>query len=110
MPSGITVPGYRGLDQLFWIAQQFFRRHVLGKFCPQESFVRRVLEQAPNQISHAGQQLANRTVFPDAIPHLHQRALDGAGHAVKQLELEPAGINAELIRDRLRVRDAADVM
>src|SRR5262249_41596723 len=37
-------------------------------------------------------------------------ALDRAGHTVKQLELEPCGIDAELIRDGLRVRDTADVM
>jgi len=82
----------------------------LGEAMPHEALVRRVLEQAPNEISHAGQQLADWTIFPDAIPHLDQRALDRSGHAVKQLEFEAAAINTELIRDRLRVGNTADVM
>src|SRR5207253_8860956 len=32
------------------------------------------------------------------------------GHAVKQLKLEATGINAELVCDSLRVRDAADIV
>ena len=97
-------------DKFNWIAQQCFGGNVLGKFRAQETFVGSVLEQTPNEIGHAGQQLADRTIFADAITHFDQRALDRAGHSVEQLKLETAAVDAEFFGERLRVRDAADVV
>ena len=37
-------------------------------------------------------------------------ALDRAGHAIQQLKFETAAIDPEFVRDRLRVRDAADIV
>ena len=82
----------------------------VGKLRFQESFVRRVLEQSPDEIRHAGQQFADGTILADAITHLDQRALDRAGHSVEQLKLEAALIDSELFGVGLRVRDAANVM
>ena len=39
-------------------------------------------------------------IFADAITHLDQRALDRAGHSVKQLEFEAALVDAELLARR----------
>ena len=57
-----------------------------------------------------GKQVRPPAVFAHAITHLDQRALDRTSHPVKQLEFETTAIDAELLRHRLRVGDAADVM
>src|SRR5205085_11794677 len=80
------------------------------KFRTQETFVRSVLEQTPNKIRHSRQELADWTVFTNAITHFDERAFDRTGHAVEQLELETAAIDSELIGQRLRVRDAANIV
>src|SRR5207237_5350080 len=46
----------------------------------------------------------------NAITHFDQRALDRAGHAVEELELETAAVDADLFRERLCMRDAADIV
>ena len=93
-----------------WVAQQFFGGSVLGKFCAQKSFIRRVLEQASHQVGHARQQLAHRAVFAHAITQLDERTLDRTGHSIKQLKLETTAIDPEFVRKRLCVRDAANVV
>ena len=92
------------------IAQQFCFGNIVGKFGAEKAFVGSVLEQTANEIGHAGKQFADRTIFADAITHLDQRALDRTGHAVEQLKFETAAVDAELVRQRLRVSDAADVV
>src|SRR5262249_993481 len=106
LPRGVGTLRY----DLFGIAQQFRFRNVFGKFRAQKTLVRCVLEQTANEISHSRQEFAHRAVFADAITHLDERTLDRAGHAIKQLELEPTSVDAELFRERLRVRDAPDIV
>src|SRR5207244_1860996 len=84
-------------DKLRWIAQQFPFGNVVRKFRAQETFVGSVLEQTTNKISHTGEQLADRTVFANAITHFDQRAFHRPGHAVEQLKFETAAIDPELI-------------
>src|SRR5256714_2622887 len=98
------------LEELVRTAQQFFRRNILGEFRAQKSLVRSVLQQSPDKVGHSRQQLADRAVFANAITHFDQRALDRAGHAIQQLKFETAAIDPEFVRDRLRVRDAADIV
>ncbi len=63
-----------------------------------EGFVARVLEQAPHQVSHAGDELAERRVHAHALVELRQRDLQRVGHPVERLELDvPLG---ELRRSR----------
>src|SRR6266540_3993798 len=76
----------------------------------QKSFIRRVLGQASNKISHAGKQLADRAIFADAITHFHECALDRPGHSVEQLKLKAAAIDPQLVRERLCVCDTANVV
>ena len=83
---------------------------MFGKFCAQKSFVRSVLEQAPNEIGHSGKQLAYRAIFADAISHLNERPLDWSGHSIEELKLEPAAVDSELVREGLRVRDSAHIV
>jgi len=101
-----AIPSY----QFSWVAQELFFRNILSKFCAQKPFIRRVLEQASNQISHAWKQLADRTIFADTIAHFYQRTLDRAGHPVEQLRLKAAAIYPELVRKHLCVRDTASVV
>src|ERR1043166_7763391 len=93
-----------------WSAQQFLLRDILGEFGAQKSFVGSVLEQTANEIRHAAEQLADRTIFANAIAQVDKRTLDRAGHAVEQLELTPARRDLQLVRDGLRGGDAAHVV
>src|SRR5262249_29272041 len=52
----LTVPSDQRLFE--WIHQQTLLGHVLGEAGPQEGLVSSVLEQAPDQVGHAGQELA----------------------------------------------------
>src|SRR6266480_823021 len=61
MPGAVRTLG----DEIGWITQQFFLGNVLRKFGAQETFVRSVLEQTTNEIGHAGQKFADRTIFSD---------------------------------------------
>ena len=97
-------------NEFIGIAQKFNSGDIVRKLCPQEAFIGSIFKQSPNEIRHAGQQFADRTIFAHAITHLDQRALDRTGHAVKQLKFEAAAIDAELFRHGLRVGDAADVV
>ena len=97
-------------DQFLWIAQQFRRGDILGKFCAQKSFIGRVLKQPPYEVGHSREQLSDRAVFANAITHFDQRALDRPGHAIQELKLETAAIDSEFVRERLRVRDAANIV
>src|SRR5437660_10748026 len=97
-------------NDLTRIAQQFFGRNVLGKFGAQKSFMGSVLEQAANKIRHPWQQLADRSVFTNAITHFDQRALNRASHALEELELATASNDTERFRGRRRMCDAADIV
>ena len=44
------------------------------------------------------------------MTHLYQRPLDRAGHPVEQLKLKATAIYPKLVRERLCMRDAADVV
>src|SRR5207302_8720373 len=92
------------------IAQKGLLRHILREFRAQESFVRSILEEPPNQVRHAGQEFADGTIFTHAISHLNESAFDWSRHSVKQLKFETAAINAELISESLRIGNAANVM
>ena len=73
------------------IHQQLLRRDLLGKARPQERIVRRVFQQPPHEVRHAGNQLAERHVDPQAVAQVDERLLLGVGHAVEHLQLEAAG-------------------
>src|SRR4030095_8722454 len=75
-----------------------------------KSLVRFVLEETSNQIRHPGKQFADRTILAYTITHFYESALDRPSHAVEQLELEAALVHPELVRSRLRVRNAANIM
>src|SRR5438477_10108554 len=92
-------------DEFLWIAQQFRRGDILGKFCAQKSLIGRVLKQPPYEIGHSRQQLSDRAVFANALTHFDQRALDRRGHAIQELKLETAASDSEFVRLRLRVRE-----
>ncbi len=100
----------RGADQLIRVAQELNGGGVLGKFGAQEPLVRGVFEEASDEVGHAGEQLAHRAVFAHPVTHLDERAFNRAGHAVKELELEPAFLEAELGRESLGVGNGTDVV
>src|ERR1043166_1699292 len=93
-----------------WSAQQFLLRDILGEFGAQKSFVGSVLEQTANEIRHAAEQLADRTIFANAIAQVDKCALDRSGHAVEQLELKPARWDFKFMGDCLRGGDAPNVV
>src|SRR5439155_24926848 len=68
--------------QITRIAQQLGSRNVLGELRAQESFIRGIFKEATHQIRHSRQQFAYWRIFPDAIIHLDQRALDRTCHSV----------------------------
>ena len=92
------------------IAQQYFLGNIVGEFRAQKTLVRSVLEQTANEIRHSRQQLADRTIFANAISHFNKRPLDRTGHAIEQLKFEAGAIDPEFVGERLRMRDAADVV
>ena len=71
------------------ITKQRLRRGIFAEFRSQETFIGSVLEQTPHKVSHAGQRLTERTVFPHTIPHPAEGLLDRFRHPVKHLKLEP---------------------
>ncbi len=103
------VAGARG-DKRGRIAEQGESGGVVGEFGAEEPFVGSVLEQSPNEISHAREQFAHGAILTHAKAHLDKGALDRAGHAVEELEFVAALVDAHLVGQRLRVRDAAHIM
>ena len=84
------------------IAEQQVGRRLLRNAGPQERIVRRVLEQSPHEIGHAGNQIAVRHIDPQPLAPIDERPLFGVRHAVEHLQLQPALRNAE----RLGVGDS----
>ena len=68
---------------------------ALGEGQAQERLVGRVLEQAPHEVGHAGDQLADRRVLAQAQAQLAHGGLDRLAHAVQHLQLEGAPGQAE---------------
>ena len=66
--------------------------------------------KAAGPVLFGGKQLPDRTIFADSITHLGQGAFNRPRHAVKELEFHPALVDPELLRIRLRVRNATDVV
>ncbi len=76
----------------------------------QERLVGRVLEQAPDQIGHARQQLPVRAIQSDPARRLQERLPEGFRHAVEHLELVAVRRNLQGARDLDHRRHAADVV
>src|SRR2546421_1174198 len=96
--------------QITRITQQLRRRNMLRELRAQESFIRGIFKKATHQIRHTWQQFAHWRIFAYPIAHLDECALDRPGHSGEQLKLETAAIDPELFRQRLRMRDAADIV
>src|SRR5205823_13819399 len=75
-----------------------------------KSFIRGVLEQATDQVGHSGKEFTDGAIFADAITHFHQCALDWSSHPIEQLKLEAAAIDSELLRERLCMSDAPNIV
>ena len=54
-PSGIQCP-VSGCEQFHWILEQLFPGGFAGIPGAEETFIGRVLEEAPHEVGHAGQQ------------------------------------------------------
>src|SRR5207245_375447 len=81
--------------------KQLVEALVAQKLSPQDGLVGGVLQQAPDEISHAGDQISDRCVDPQAIAGVHDGSLQRLGHPVPQLELydlrcDPAPIGVPL--------------
>ena len=74
-----------------------------------ERFIGRILEQTANEIGHAGNELPERRIDPNALVERHERRLQRIGHAEQRLELDepfrkaPRTCGGECVRDA-RVR------
>src|SRR5271154_1557284 len=64
----------------------------------QKARVGRVLEQPPHEVSHAGEEIADRRVEPDAMTEFAQEIALRLGHAEKHLDLVRARLESEMIR------------
>ena len=71
--------------------EERFRVLMLGEGQAQEGFVRRVLEQAPDQVGHARDELSHRHVLAHPVALRHAGPADGIGHAVQHLDLDRGG-------------------
>src|SRR6185295_18967376 len=56
---------YSTVNELAWIAEQFVAACAASKLICQKALIAGVFKKPPNEISHSGKQLPDRTVFPD---------------------------------------------
>jgi hypothetical protein len=86
--------GGDGVDR---VAEELLLRGLAHVLDAEETLVGGVLEQAADEVGHAGEQFADGAVLADAVAHLQQRGLQFVGHAVERLELVGARIDAEAL-------------
>ncbi len=91
-----------GAEELARIAQEQLLGSVVRKFRAQKTFIRSVLEQSPDEIRHARQQLAVRHVDPHPVAPLHDGVLQRVRHAVEHLHLVLVRREAAQLRQRHR--------
>ncbi len=87
----------RGGDGVDGVAEELVLRGLAHVLDAEETLVGGILEQAADEIGHAGEQLADGAVFADAVAHLEERHLQFVGHAVERLELVGARVDAEAL-------------
>ena len=81
----------------------FRRRHelvdvdVIVMAEAEEAGVGGIFEQPPDEISHAGEQVADGRVKADAMAEIAHEVAFRLGHAVEHLEFERAGLEAEFV-------------
>jgi hypothetical protein len=77
---------------------------------PDERFVRRVLEETPDEIRHAGDQIAHRRIDAYAEAETTERRVHRLRHAVEQLMLDRRIRQSSRPAAGDRIRDAAHVV
>ena len=90
------------------------QQHVVGNFVresrPEPGLIRRVFQQSPHEISHAGNHLSHRHIFPDAHAAIFQGRLELIGHAVEFLGFQGRLGQTVFFQQRQGVCDRADVV
>ena len=94
-PSGLHQPGLRMIKR---IHQQYLRRNVFREARSQKRIVRRIFQESPHQVRHAGNQFAVRHVNPQPIARLDNRLLLRVGHTVEHLQFERLAWQSQDVR------------
>ena len=91
-------------------AQEILDRFFPRMFFSQKGFIRRIFQQAADEIRHAGNQFSNRRVNPHAASGLGDGGLERLGHTEEHLIFIGLGPKADGLSERFGMRQTAKIM